>query len=215
MVWEDLRPHHILTERSFDNAIRTLIALGGSTNALIHLIAIARRAGFELALEKFEELGQSTPYLINMRPSGKYLMEDFHYAGGLAGLLNEMRSLLHQDEITCTGKTLGENISPFKIHNSDVIKPLDKPMSPEGGLVVLRGNLAPNGAVIKTSAATPSLLQHVGKAIVFDDYNDMETSSYQYETESYDFNPYQSGDGHMMKRDFSYNRSIENSLNEN
>ncbi len=174
MVWEDLLPRHILTERSFDNAIRTLIALGGSTNALIHLVAIARRAGFELALEKFEELGQSTPYLVNMRPSGKYLMEDFHYAGGLAGLLNEMRSLLHQGEITCTGKTLGENISPFKIHNSDVIKPLDKPMSPEGGLVVLRGNLAPNGAVIKTSAATPSLLQHIGKAIVFDDYNDME-----------------------------------------
>ncbi|HEX7954860.1 MAG TPA: L-arabinonate dehydratase [Burkholderiales bacterium] len=173
MVWEDLKPRDILTEKSFDNAIRVLMALGGSTNGLIHVIAMAGRAGIKIPLERFEEIGQSTPYLVNMRPSGKYLMEDFYYAGGLAGLLEGMRALLDTDQLTCTGKTLGENIAGAKIHNADVIRTPDNPMQPEGGLIVLRGNLAPDGAVIKTTAADPKLLKHAGRAVVFDDYNDM------------------------------------------
>ncbi|MDC0500311.1 L-arabinonate dehydratase [Burkholderiales bacterium] len=174
MVWEKLTPASILTWSSIENAIRVLMALGGSTNALIHLIAIAKRAGFNLPLKLFEEIGKTTPYLVNMRPSGKYLMEDFYYAGGLGALLQVMRPLLHIDAMTCTGKSLGENIEHFKVFNDDVIKPLEQPILAEGGLVILRGNLAPNGAVIKTSAASTSLLKHKGKAIVFEDYSDME-----------------------------------------
>jgi len=174
MVWEKLTPSSILTWSSIENAIRVLMALGGSTNALIHLIAIAKRAGFNLPLELFEEIGKTTPYLVNMRPSGKYLMEDFYYAGGLGALLQVMRPLLHIDAMTCTGKSLGENIEHFKVFDDDVIKPLEQPILAEGGLVILRGNLAPNGAVIKTSAASTSLLKHKGKAIVFEDYSDME-----------------------------------------
>ena len=173
MVWEDLKPRDILTEKSFDNAIKVLMALGGSTNGLIHVIAMAGRAGINIALERFEEIGQRTPYLVNMRPSGKYLMEDFYYAGGLAGMLEGMRKLLDVDELTCTGKTLGENIAGAKIHNADVIRTPDNPMQPEGGLIVLRGNLAPDGAVIKSTAADSKLLKHAGRAMVFDDYNDM------------------------------------------
>jgi dihydroxy-acid dehydratase len=173
MVWEDLKPRDILTVKSFDNAIRVLMALGGSTNGLIHVIAMAGRAGIGIPLERFEEIGQRTPYLVNMRPSGKYLMEDFYYAGGLAGMLEGMRGLLDLDELTCTGKTLGENIAGAKIHNTDVIRTPDDPMQPEGGLIVLRGNLAPDGAVIKATAADPRLLKHTGRAMVFDDYNDM------------------------------------------
>jgi dihydroxy-acid dehydratase len=153
MVWEDLKPSDILTERSFDNAIKVLIALGGSTNALIHVIALAGRAGIKIPLERFEEIGRETPYLVNMRPSGKYLMEDFYYAGGLTALLQGMRSLLHVDVLTCTGETLGENITGARIHNTDVIHTPDDPMQAEGGLIVLRGNLAPDGAVIKSTAA--------------------------------------------------------------
>ena len=173
MVWEDLKPRDMLTEKSFDNAIRVLMALGGSTNGLIHVIAMAGRAGINIALERFEEIGQRTPYLVNMRPSGEYLMEDFYYAGGLAAMLEGMRKLLDLGELTCTGKTLGENIAGAKIHNPDVIRTPDHPMQPEGGLIVLRGNLAPDGAVIKSTAADPKLLQHAGRAMVFDDYNDM------------------------------------------
>ncbi len=173
MVWEDLKPTDILSERVFDNAIKILMALGGSTNGLIHVIALAGRAGIEIPLERFEEIGRKTPYLVNMRPSGKYLMEDFYYAGGLSALLEGMRDLLDLDVPTCTGKTLGENIAGAKIHNSDVIHTPDDPMQAEGGLIVVRGNLAPDGAVIKTTAADPELLQHAGRAMVFDDYNDM------------------------------------------
>jgi dihydroxy-acid dehydratase len=173
MVWEDLQPSDILSERVFDNAIKILMALGGSTNGLIHVIALAGRAGIEIPLERFEEIGRKTPYLVNMRPSGKYLMEDFYYAGGLSALLEGMRDLLDLDVPTCTGKTLGENIAGAKIHNSDVIHTPDDPMQAEGGLIVVRGNLAPDGAVIKTTAADPELLQHAGRAMVFDDYNDM------------------------------------------
>ena len=173
MVWEDLKPGDILSERVFDNAIKILMALGGSTNGLIHVIALAGRAGIEIPLERFEEIGRKTPYLVNMRPSGKYLMEDFYYAGGLSALLEGMRDLLDLDVPTCTGKTLGENIAGAKIHNSDVIHTPDDPMQAEGGLIVVRGNLAPDGAVIKTTAADPELLQHAGRAMVFDDYNEM------------------------------------------
>ena len=173
MVWEDLKPRDILTEESFDNAIRVLMALGGSTNGLIHVIAMAGRAGIQIALERFEQIGQRTPYLVNMRPSGKYLMEDFYYAGGLAAMLEGMRALLDVDQMTCTGKTLGENIAGTKIHDTDVIRTPDNPMQPEGGLIILRGNLAPDGAVIKSTAADPRLLKHAGRAMVFDDYNDM------------------------------------------
>jgi dihydroxy-acid dehydratase len=149
------------------------MALGGSTNGLIHVLALAGRAGVPLALERFEEIGRRTPYLVNMRPSGKYLMEDFYYAGGLVGLLAGMRELLDLDAVTCTGRTVGENIAGAKIHNPDVIRTPENPMQPEGGLIVLRGNLAPDGAVIKSTAADPRLLQHTGPAVVFDDYNDM------------------------------------------
>jgi dihydroxy-acid dehydratase len=173
MVWEDLKPSDILSEKSFNNAIKVLMALGGSTNALIHVIALAGRAGIKIELERFEEIGSQAPYLVNMRPSGQYLMEDFYYAGGLAALLEGMRSLLDIDVPTCTGKTLGQNIAGAKIHNNNVIRTPDDPMQREGGLIVLRGNLAPDGAVIKSTAADPKLLKHSGRAMVFDDYNDM------------------------------------------
>jgi dihydroxy-acid dehydratase len=149
------------------------MALGGSTNALIHVIAIAGRAGIPLELDRFEALGRETPYLVNMRPAGQYLMEDFHYAGGMAALIEGMRPLLHMDARTCTGRTLGENVAGSRIHLPDVIRTPDDPIQPEGGLRVLRGNLAPDGAVIKANAADPRLLQHTGRAMVFDDYNDM------------------------------------------
>jgi dihydroxy-acid dehydratase len=173
MVWEDLKPRDVLTRKSFDNAIRVLMALGGSTNGLIHVIALAGRAGIPIELERFEQIGRRTPYLVNMRPSGKYLMEDFYYAGGLVGLLEGMRSLLDTDALTCTGRSLGENVAGARIHNPDVIRTPDSPIQPEGGLIVLRGNLAPDGAVIKATAADPKLLGHTGRAVVFDDYNDM------------------------------------------
>jgi dihydroxy-acid dehydratase len=174
MVWEDLKPRDILKKESFDNGIVTLMAMGGSTNALIHLVAMAGRAGVKLPLERFNEFSAKTPLLANVRPSGdKYLMEDFYYAGGLRALLSELGDLLHLNCKTVTGKTLGDNLQGAKIYNQDVIRPRAKPLKASGGLVVVRGNLAPNGAVIKASAATPKLLKHVGKAVVFDDYNDM------------------------------------------
>jgi dihydroxy-acid dehydratase len=174
MVWEDLKPRDFLKKESFDNAIVTLMAMGGSTNALIHLVAMAGRAGIKLPLDRFNEFSAKTPLLANVRPSGdKYLMEDFYYAGGLRALLNELRDLLKLDCKTVNGKTLGENLEGARIHNEDVIRKRDRPLKAAGGLVVLRGNLAPGGAVIKASAATPRLLKHTGKAVVFDDYNDM------------------------------------------
>jgi dihydroxy-acid dehydratase len=172
MVWEDLRPRDILGSRSFDNAIVTLMAMGGSTNALIHLVAMAGRAGFKLPLERFNEFSARTPLLANVRPSGdKYLMEDFYYAGGLRALLAELKDLLHLEARTVNGRTLGENLANAKIFNEDVIRRRSNPLKAAGGLVVLRGNLAPNGAVIKASAT--KIHKHAGKAVVFDDYNDM------------------------------------------
>jgi dihydroxy-acid dehydratase len=174
MVWEDLKPRDILTAKSFDNAIVTLMAMGGSTNALIHLVAMAGRAGIKLPLERYNEFSAKTPLLANVRPSGdRYLMEDFYYAGGLRALLSELKDLLHLDSRTVSGKTLGENLADARIYNDDVIRPRSNPLKKSGGLVVVRGSLAPNGAVIKAAAASPKLLKHTGKAVVFDDYNDM------------------------------------------
>jgi dihydroxy-acid dehydratase len=174
MVWEDLKPRDFLKKESFDNAIVTLMAMGGSTNALIHLVAMAGRAGIKLALERFNDFSAKTPLLANVRPSGdKYLMEDFYYAGGLRALLAELRDLLDLNCKTVNGKTLGQNLEGARIYNEDVIRKRGNPLKASGGLVVLRGSLAPGGAVIKAAAASPKLLKHVGKAVVFDDYNDM------------------------------------------
>jgi dihydroxy-acid dehydratase len=174
MVWEDLKPRDLLKKESFDNAIVTLMAMGGSTNALIHLVAMAGRAGFKLPLERFNEFSARTPLLANVRPSGdRYLMEDFYYAGGLRALLAELKDLLHLEARTVNGRTLGENLAGARIFNEEVIRRRENPLKESGGLVVLRGNLAPGGAVIKAAAASAKLLRHVGKAIVFEDYNDM------------------------------------------
>ena len=174
MVWEDLKPSDFLDAKAFDNAIVTTHALSGSTNALIHLIAMAGRAGVRLALERFDELSRHTPVLANVRPAGqKYLMEDFYYAGGLRALMAQLTDLLNLDCLTVNGKTLGENLEGAKVYNSDVIRARDNPLAASGGLAVLRGNLAPDGAVIKPTAAEPHLLKHTGRAVVFKDYNDM------------------------------------------
>jgi dihydroxy-acid dehydratase len=173
MVWEDLKPSDILTPAAFDNAITAIHALSGSTNAIIHLIAMAGRAGIEIRLERFDELARTTPVLANVRPAGKYLMEDFYYAGGLRALLANLGEKLDPRCLTANGKTLGENISGAKAYNADVILSCEKPLAASGGLAVLRGNLAPDGAVIKPTAAEPRLLKHTGAAVVFRDYNDM------------------------------------------
>jgi dihydroxy-acid dehydratase len=174
MVWEDLKPRDFLTQASFDNAIVTLMAMGGSTNALIHLVAMAGRAGIKLPLERFNDFSAKVPLLANVRPSGdKYLMEDFYYAGGLRALLAELKEFLALHCRTVNGRTLGENLEGARIFNPDVIRTRGNPLQESGGLVVLRGNLAPGGAVIKAAAADPKLLKHTGQAVVFEDYNDM------------------------------------------
>jgi dihydroxy-acid dehydratase len=173
MVWEDLKPRDILSDASFNNAIAAVFALGGSTNAVIHLVALAGRAGINLALDRFDQFSRKTPMLANIRPSGKYLMEDFYYAGGLPALLKAMAPHLDLSCSTITGKSLGENIANAEIFNKDVIRGTDNPVLPSGGLAILYGNLAPRGAVIKASAAEPRLLKHAGRAIVFDSYNEM------------------------------------------
>jgi dihydroxy-acid dehydratase len=175
MVWDDLRPRDILTTEAFENAVTAAMALGGSTNAIIHLIAMAGRAGASLDLDRFDELSRRTPFLANIRPSGKYLMEDFYYAGGLLGLLKQLPDLLHLDCLTANGRTLGQNLADAIVCNSDIIAPLDQPLGPEGGVAVLRGNLAPQGAVIKhTAVLDRRLLRHAGPAVVFRNYNDMD-----------------------------------------
>jgi dihydroxy-acid dehydratase len=173
MVWEDLRPCDILSAAAVDNAITTVLALGGSTNAVIHLIATARRAGIATSLDRFDELSARVPVLGNLRPTGKYLMEDFFYAGGLPALLNVLAPLLNLDCMTVTGHSLRDNIAGRTIYNTDVIRTLDDPIAPSGGLVVLRGNLAPDGAVMKPLVAEPRLRKHAGRAIVFDSYAEM------------------------------------------
>ncbi|MGE5524895.1 MAG: L-arabinonate dehydratase [Rhodospirillaceae bacterium] len=173
MVWDDLKPGDVLTADSFDNGIRVTQALSGSTNAIIHLIAMARRAGVPLTAQRFDEIASDTPVIANIRPAGKYLMEDFYYAGGLRALLNEIAPLLKLDCRTVNGRTLGENIAGARIYNTDVIRKRDDALSQSGGLAVLRGNLAPDGAVIKPTAAEPRLLKHTGRAVVFSSYEDM------------------------------------------
>jgi dihydroxy-acid dehydratase len=173
MVWEDRKPTEFLTDTAFRNAITTVLALGGSTNAIIHLIAMARRAKVPLGLEVFEQLSRRTPLLANIRPSGRYLMEDFFYAGGLPALLRNLGDLLDTSAPTANGKTLGENIERAKVFNEDVIRTRNDPLVPADTLAVLYGNLAPDGAVIKPPAAEPRLHQHAGPAVVFDNYDDM------------------------------------------
>jgi dihydroxy-acid dehydratase len=174
MVWEDRRPSQILAAASFDNAVTTVLALGGSKNALVHLIAMAGRAGVPLGLERFDELARHTPLIANVRPAGKYLMEDFYYAGGLRALLQRLRGLLHTDAMTVNGRTLGDNIADAKVFNDDVILPLDKPLWQDGSLAILHGNLCPDGAVIKPAACESRLHKHRGRAVAFADYADLK-----------------------------------------
>ncbi|HTD88054.1 MAG TPA: dihydroxy-acid dehydratase, partial [Candidatus Binatia bacterium] len=173
MVWDDLKPRDILSHESFKNAITTDMAIGGSTNAIIHLVALAGRAGIKLELKEFDEISQRTPMIANLRPSGQYLMEDFYYAGGLRALLKQIRDLLHLDCSTVSGSTLGEDIATGRLCNPEVIRSIDHPVSASGGTAILHGNLAPDGAVIKPTAAEPRLLNHVGPAVVFSSYNEM------------------------------------------
>lgn len=175
MVWEDLVPSRIQTHQAFENAIMVAMAMGCSTNAIIHLIAQARRAGCDIGLDDFDRYSRVIPVIANVRPSGdQYLMEDFYYAGGLPGLMSRLKDHLHLDALTVTGKTLGENIAGCRVYNDDVIRPLDNPIYAEGALAVLRGNLAPDGCVIKPSACPAHLHQHTGPALVFDDYPSMK-----------------------------------------
>ncbi|MBV9563520.1 MAG: dihydroxy-acid dehydratase [Bradyrhizobium sp.] len=175
MVWEDLTPQRIQTRQAFENAITVAMAMGCSTNAIIHLIAQARRAGQDIGLADFETASRKVPVIANVRPSGDtYLMEDFFYAGGLPGLMSRIREHLHLDCLTVTGRTLGENIASAEVHNDDVIRTLGNPIYKEGALAVLKGNLAPDGCVIKPSACDPRFLKHTGPALVFDDYPSMK-----------------------------------------
>jgi dihydroxyacid dehydratase/phosphogluconate dehydratase len=173
MVWEDLTPEKILTPAAFDNAIRVHMALGGSTNAIIHVIAMARRAGVALDMQRFDEISRQVPVIANITPSGKYLMEDFFYAGGLRALMAAMSDLLDLSSITVTGKPLRDNIAGAETYLPDVIHPLSAPLYPEGATAVLTGNLAPRGCVMKPAAADKRLLQHRGRAIAFESYEHM------------------------------------------
>ena len=174
LVWRDLRPTHLLTADAFDNAITVDMAIGGSTNAIVHLIAMAGRAGLKLPLDRFDQISQRTPTVANLRPSGEYLMEDFYDAGGLPALLNRIRHLLKTECVTVNGKTLGENVAEVEVINPKVILSPDQPLSKAGATFVLRGNLAPDGCVIKPTAAEPRLLQHTGKAVVFESYAELK-----------------------------------------
>jgi dihydroxy-acid dehydratase len=167
------KPSDILTAKAFDNAIRADMAIGGSTNAIIHLVAIAGRAGVSLPLTRFDELSRTTPLLCNVRPSGKYLMEDFFYAGGLPVVLKELLPLLHGDALTVSGQSIGDSVRGAVCYNEDIIRPLGMPLAKEGGTVILTGNLCPGGAVLKQSAASPHLLTHRGRAVVFEDHADI------------------------------------------
>jgi dihydroxy-acid dehydratase len=172
MVRENLRLSKILTRKAFENAVRTVNAVGGSTNAVIHLLAVAGRIGVEFSLDDWDLLARDIPCLVNLKPSGQYLMEDFYYAGGLPAVLRELGDRIHRDALTVTGKTVGENVEDAPCYNRDVIRPLSNPVIPDSGIAVLRGNLAPDGAVIKPSAASPHLLRHTGRAVVFEDIDD-------------------------------------------
>jgi len=177
MVWEDLTPARILSRTSFLNAIAVAMAMGCSTNAVIHLIAMSRRAGCDVTLDDFDTASRKVPVIANVRPSGStYLMEDFYYAGGLPGLMRRLGDHVQGETMTVTGQTLAENIKDAQVYNDDVIRPMGNPLYPEGALAVLRGNLAPSGCVIKPSACAPQFLQHTGPALVFDDYPSMKAA---------------------------------------
>jgi dihydroxy-acid dehydratase len=173
MVHEDLRMSKILGKDAFENAIMVNGAIGGSTNAVVHLLAIAGRIGVKLSLDDWDRLGRDMPCLVNLMPSGKYLMEDFYYAGGLPVVIREIGKYLHRKALTVNGRTLWQNSRDAANYNADVITPLGKPFKPQGGIAVLRGNLAPKGAVLKPSAATPKLMKHKGRAVVFENIDDL------------------------------------------
>ncbi len=174
MVKDDLKPSDILTKAAFENAIRTNGAIGGSTNAVIHLLAIAGRVGVDLTLDDWDRCGRDVPTIVNLMPSGKYLMEEFFYAGGLPVVIKRLgeAGLLHKDALTVSGETMWDQVKDVVNHNEDVILPTDKALTASGGVVVVRGNLAPKGAVLKPSAASPHLLTHRGRAVVFEDIDD-------------------------------------------
>ena len=174
LVEQDIRPSQILTAEAFDNAITLLHAVGGSTNAIVHLSAIAGRCGIDLPLSRFDEISRRTPLIANMRPTGTYQMEDLFYAGGIPAVLKQLLPLLHADALTVTGRTLAENVADAEVVNPEIIRTLHDPLQAEGGLSILRGNLAPDGAVIKHAAATQALLNHRGPALVFKDVADLK-----------------------------------------
>lgn len=173
MVYEDLIPSRILTREAFENAIRTYMAIGGSTNAVVHLLAIAGRAGIRISLDDFDRISRDTPFIANVKPSGAYLMEDFYYAGGLPCVMRELLPLLHGDALTVSGRTLAVEFSSSEVRDRNLIRSLKNPLHPEGGTAILRGNLAPDGALIKQTAASPHLLRHRGKALVFERYEEL------------------------------------------
>jgi L-arabonate dehydrase len=173
MVNENLRPSRVMTAIAFENAIRVLMAIGGSTNAVVHLVAMAGRLGLALPLARFDEISRGTPVIADIKPSGKFLMEDLFNAGGIAAVIKELVPLVHSDALTITGKSLAENVARAAAYNREVIRPLEKPLRPDGGTVVLQGNLAPSGAVIKQSAASAELLKHRGRAVVFENNLDL------------------------------------------
>jgi len=170
MVGDNVKLSHILTRKAFENAVRINGAIGGSTNAVVHLLAIAGRIGAKLEIDDWDKLGRDVPCLVDLMPSGRFLMEDFYYAGGLPVVMKELldRGLLHGDAMTVSGRTVAENVADAACWNREVIHSMDDPFKPQGGIVVLRGNLAPGGAVLKPSAATPALMQHRGRAVVFE-----------------------------------------------
>ena len=173
MVWQDVKPLDYLSAASFDNAVTAVVGLGGSTNSIVHLVAMAKRCGINLTIDRFDEIARRTPVLANLRPSGAYLMEDFYYAGGLRALLAQLGDLIDGRARQCNGKTLAENIAGADVHNADVIRPRSNPLVAKDGLAVLRGNLAPGGAIIKPAAMEKRFYKHEGRAVVFKDYNDM------------------------------------------
>src|SRR5579872_336590 len=173
LVREDVRPSHIMTPQAFQNAITVDMAIGGSTNAVVHLLAIAGRLGIPLELNDFDRISRRTPWIVNVKPSGEFLMEDFYYAGGLPAVMKEILPLLYGDALTVTGKTIRENLERAECHRREVIRTLAEPLHKEGGTAILYGNLAPDGAVLKQTAASPRLLQHRGRAYVFENYQQM------------------------------------------
>ena len=175
MVREDLRMSTIVTRNAFENAIRVVGAIGGSTNAVVHLLALAGRLGVDLSLKDWDRLGCDIPCLVNLMPSGDFLMEDFFYAGGLPAVIRELGDLIHRDAMTVNGRTIGENTAEAPCYNRDVIRTLDTPLNATGGLAVLQGNLCPDGAIIKPSAASPGLMRHRGRAVVFENIEDLHT----------------------------------------